>query len=249
MFHLISATFVIAIGGLLALPVCAQTAGHGADFTGTYEFVGPLLAIGPCDGRINGKWETRCTNYPYNEKGRQATIAAVDDGSVDCVPDGLARLNTRTLYAIQIWHESESVKIKYQFGDILRTIWLDGEPVPTGTPSSLHGYSTGKWMGDTLYIETTHLKPSFFAPMSGNRIGGPTSDQARIIERWWPSPREGNLLMDMVLDDPINYDDKFLLHRREWSGTDLGTLETWDCVPATELFSEDEPDLDKFFEN
>ena len=55
--------------------------------------------------------------------------------------------------------------------------------------------------------------------------------------------------MDMVLDDPINYVDKFLLHRREWSATDLGTLETWDCVPATELFSEDEPDLDKFFEN
>ncbi len=140
-FHCLpSATSVAALLGLLATSVHGQPADHGADFTGTYEFVGPLLAIGPCDGVINGKWETRCTNYPYNETGRQKTIAAVDDGSVDCVPDGLARLNMRTLYDIQIWHEPEAVKIKYQFGDIVRTIRLDGEPAPADAPHSLHGY-------------------------------------------------------------------------------------------------------------
>jgi hypothetical protein len=239
----------VAILGLLATSAIAQPAGHGADFTGTYEFIGPLLAIGPCDGVINGKWETRCTNYPYNEAGRQKTIAALDDGSVDCVPDGLARLNMRTLYHIQIWHEPEAVKIKYQFGDIVRTIHLDGEPAPADTEHSLHGYSIGKWMGDTLQIETTHLSPSYFAPIGGGRMGGPTSDHATIIERWWPSPTDGNLLMDMVLDDPVNYDSSFLLHRREWQETDLGKLEPWNCVPASEVLFEDDPDLDKFFEN
>ena len=150
-FHCLpSATSIAAIFGLLATSVQGQPADHGADFTGTYEFVGPLLAIGPCDGVINGKWETRCTNYPYNEAGRQKTIATVDDGSVDCVPDGLARLNMRTLYDIQIRHEPEAVKIKYQFGDIVRTIHLGGEPAPADTPHSLHGYSIGQWMGDTL---------------------------------------------------------------------------------------------------
>jgi len=249
-FHwLRSAISLAAIFVLLATSVHGQTADHGADFTGTYEFVGPLLAIGPCDGVINGKWETRCTNYPYNEAGRQKTIAAVDDGSVDCVPDGLARLNMRTLYDIQIWHETDAVKIKYQFGDIVRTIHLDGEPAPADTQHSLHGYSTGKWMGDTLYIETTHLAPSFFAALGGNRMGGPISDQARIIERWWPSPSDGNLLLDMVLADPVNYESSFLLHRREWRETDVGELEPWNCVPASEVLFEDDPDLDKFFEN
>jgi hypothetical protein len=30
-------------------------------------------------------------------------------------------------------------------------------------------------------------------------MGGPTSDQARIIERWWLSPSDGNLLMAQLL--------------------------------------------------
>ena len=244
--HEIAASIIILLSSLNAT---AQSPGEGADFTGTYEFVGPLLAIGPCDGRINGKWETRCTDYPYNDTGKEKSIAAVDDGSVDCVPDGLARLNTRTLYDIQIWQESDAVKIKYQFGDIIRTINLNGQPAPPDTPLSLHGYSTGKWMGDMLYIETTRLAPSFFAPGTDGRVRGPISDQAKVIERWWPSPVAGNLLMDMVLDDPINYEHAFLLHRREWSATDLGELEPWNCVPASELLFEEDPDLDKFFEN
>jgi hypothetical protein len=249
MRRLIPTLSVAAVLSFLAVSTHAQSPGHTADFTGTYEFVGPLLAIGPCDGLINGKWESRCTNYPYNSAGKEKSIAAVDDGSVDCIPDGLARLNTRTLYDIQIWQESDVVKIKYQFGDIVRTINLNGQPVPPDTPHSLHGYSSGKWMGDTLLIETTHLEPSFFAPGADGRVRGPISNQARIIERWWPSPTERNLLMDMVLDDPVNYEHAFLLHRREWSATDLGDLEPWNCVPASELLFEDDPDLDKFFEN
>jgi hypothetical protein len=245
--HLTTAALAILL--LLTLTANAQAPVPGADFTGTYEFVGPLLAIGPCDGRINGKWETRCTNFPYNEAGKEKSIAAVDDGSVDCVPDSLARLNTRTLYDIQIWHESDAVKIKYQFGDIVRTVHLDGKPPPPDTAHSRHGYSVGKWMGDTLYVETSHLEAAFFAPGADGRVRGAMSEQAKIVERWWPSPIAGNLLMDMVLDDPVNYEHAFLLHRREWSATDLGQLEPWDCVPATELLFEDDPDLDKFFEN
>ena len=68
-----SVTSIAAIVGLLTTAVQGQPADQGADFTGTYEFVGPLLAIGPCDGVINGKWETRCTNYPYNDAGRHCS--------------------------------------------------------------------------------------------------------------------------------------------------------------------------------
>jgi hypothetical protein len=118
-------------------------------------------------------------------------------------------------------------------------------------PSSLHGYSTGKWMGDTLYIETTRLSPAFFAVLGGadaGRLGGPTSGKAKIIERWWPAPNGRNLMMDMVLDDPLYYEEPFLLHRREWQMTDRGDLEPWNCVPAGELLIDEDADLDAFFE-
>lgn len=245
-----------ALVGVVALVATCGSVGavadefqHGADFSGTYEFVGPLIAIGPCDGRINGKWETRCVNYPFNERGRQTTIDARQDGSVNCVPDGLARLNTRTLYDIQFVYEPDAILIRYQYGDVERRIHLNGRPPPADTPHSLHGYSVGRWLGDTLYIETSHLSPAFFAIVGGGRIGGPTSEQARIIERWWPAPTPGNLLMDMVLDDPVYYERPFLLHRREWLRTDEGELEPWDCVDASGLLLDEEMNLDDFFKN
>ena len=57
MRRLSSTISVAAVLSILAVSTHAQSPGHTADFTGTYEFVGPLLAIGPCDGLINGKWE------------------------------------------------------------------------------------------------------------------------------------------------------------------------------------------------
>lgn len=222
------------------LPVPANSQ---SDFTGTYAVDGPLLAVGPCDGHINGKWESRCKAYPITEQGAAFTVDGKDDPAVHCVPDGLARINMRTLYEIQIRHDADAVKIKYQFGDVIRTIHLDGRPPPEDTPHSQHGYSVGKWQGDTLVIDTTHLAPSFF-----QYSGGPTSERARIIERWWPSPNPGNLLMDMVLDDPVYYTKPFLLHRREWIASDTGELEPWNCESAADVLLEDDPDLDAFFD-
>ena len=228
----------------------AQPEGHGVDFRGVYRVDGPLLAVGPCDGRINGRWDTGCSNYPYTEAGRDLSIPAVENGSVDCVPDALVRLNMRTLYSIQLSHEPSSVLIKYQFGDVVRTIHLDGRAPPPDAPHTLHGYSVGRWMGDMLYIETTNLSPSFFSLIggaAGTRIGGPTSDSARVTERWWPSPNAGNLLMDMVLDDPVYYERPVLLVRREWIATDATGIEPWDCVSASDVLLTDDPDLDAFF--
>lgn len=241
---------IAVVAAALLLPATAAARDDAAiDFTGTYEFAGPLIAIGPCDERINGRWETRCVAFPYNDAGRGLTIDARHDGSVECARDGLARLNTRTLYDIRIEQGADVITIRYQYGDVVRQIFLDGRTPPADTPHTLHGFSTGRIEGDTLVIETTHLAPAFAAIAGDGRIGAPTGTRARIVERWWPAPTPGNLLMDMVLDDPEYYERPFLMHRREWSRIGDHALEPWDCVDASELLFDDAPDLDEFFGN
>ena len=252
------AMFLILIGAL-AVPVSfAQLAGHGADFTGVYSANGRenagLVRIGrSCEATADETLACRTRNYPYNELGARTTISALEDGSAECVPDGLVRLHSRSLYNLQISHEPDAVIIAHQFGGVVRTIHLDGRPAPPGTPHTHQGYSVGEWRGDVLHVETTHLSPAFFALMVGSEtatLGGPTSDQARVIERWWPSQNDNAVMMDMVVDDPVYYEEPFLLYRRElFVVPTLAEIDEWDCVSTVDVLLNDNPDLDAFFDN
>ena len=78
-----------------------------------------------------------------------------------------------------------------------RTIYMDGRPHPG--PNAAHtwmGFSTGRWDGDMLIIETTHLKQGWV-----RRNGIPMSDRAHMTEYW---VRNGDLLTQIVmLFDPV----------------------------------------------
>ena len=55
-----------------------------------------------------------------------------------------------------------------------RTIWMDGRPHPSQfAPHTWAGFSTGVWEGDTLRIETTHIKSGYL-----RRNGIAFSDEA-----------------------------------------------------------------------
>lgn len=59
-----------------------------------------------------------------------------------------------------------------------RVLWMDGRPHPPAeAPHSFVGFSTGKFEGDKLVVETSHLKASWL-----RRNGMPLSDQASMVE-------------------------------------------------------------------
>jgi glyoxylase-like metal-dependent hydrolase (beta-lactamase superfamily II) len=59
-----------------------------------------------------------------------------------------------------------------------RTIWMDGRPHPPAwAPHTWMGFSTGRFVGNALRVETTHLKQGWL-----RRNGLPESDQATTIE-------------------------------------------------------------------
>ncbi len=61
-----------------------------------------------------------------------------------------------------------------------RRVWMDGRVAPADTPATPMGFSVGRWDGEALLVETTHLSPGWLdgsgLPMSG--------DGTRIVERY-----------------------------------------------------------------
>ena len=78
-----------------------------------------------------------------------------------------------------------------------RTIWMDGRPHPPAyAPHTWMGFSTGRWQGDRLIVETTHIKNGWH-----RRNGVPMSDQATMTE--YLVPHEDTFTHIAVIRDPV----------------------------------------------
>ena len=132
-------------------------------------------------------------------------------------------------YAFQVEQLADRVTFTYEKDDIVRTVWLEGHghPEPATGAFYMHGYSTGRYDGNQLVVDTTRFA---FDPagLAGDFMSAPSSTQKRLIERYW---REGdNLRMDLTVEDPI-----FLLGSinfvMEWRPSDQPLSLPWDCDP------------------
>ena len=78
-----------------------------------------------------------------------------------------------------------------------RTIWMDGRPHPPEYAAhTWQGFSTGRWEGDMLTVETTHIKQGWM-----RRNGVPQSDLSELTEHFI---RHGDTMTHItVIDDPV----------------------------------------------
>src|SRR5690606_18711174 len=78
-----------------------------------------------------------------------------------------------------------------------RTIWMDGRPHPPRyAPHTWMGFSTGRWQGDRLVVETTHIKNGWH-----RRNGVPMSDRATMTE--YLVPHDDTITHIAVIRDPV----------------------------------------------
>jgi glyoxylase-like metal-dependent hydrolase (beta-lactamase superfamily II) len=104
---------------------------------------------------------------------------------------------------LRIWQEKDpdtqqvvAIKNYISTWSQFRTIWMDGRPHPPDyAPHTWMGFSTGKWEGDILTVETSHLKTGWV-----RRNGIVMSDHATMTEHFI---RHGDFLTHvMILHDP-----------------------------------------------
>jgi hypothetical protein len=111
---------------------------------------------------------------------------------------------TQGPFPMEIHQGTEFIIFKMEYYDIVRIVFMDGRPHPTGDfPHSKTGHSIGRWEGSTLVVDTTHLSP---ATITNN--GLEHSDKIHVIERFRLSEDGKTLLSTMEFEDPEVLDNR-----------------------------------------
>ncbi|HEY7388768.1 MAG TPA: MBL fold metallo-hydrolase [Bryobacteraceae bacterium] len=156
--------------------------------------------------RIPGPDLVDYLGLPINDAARQRAEAW--NASRLTLPEEQCRVHVapyiyRGPLDLRIWQEKDpdtqaviAIKNYISTWSQTRTIWMDGrQHPPAWAPHTWMGFSTGKWEGDVLTVETTHLKTGWV-----RRNGLVMSDQATMTEHFI---RHGDYLTHVtILKDP-----------------------------------------------
>jgi len=105
------------------------------------------------------------------------------------------------------------ILIVYESNYGIRTIYTDGRRLPKqGEPQPFwHGYSVGRWEGDTLVVESNNFRGALTnQPGDGwlDQRGSPFTDALTLTERF-RRPNFGKLEIDVTINDPKAYTRPF----------------------------------------
>src|SRR5688572_4083863 len=162
----------------------------------------------------------------------KALVAAFDEYAApkyDCSPATLPIIFGDP-YAWSIEQRADRVIISYEKDDVVRTVWLEGKgpPPPRHGLLFMHGYSTGRYEGNQLVIETSRFTfdPEGFA---GDALNAPSSTQKRLTERY---TRTGDILrLELTAEDPIFLREP-ITYTMEWRVSAEPLSLPWSCDPA-----------------
>ena len=186
-----------------------RTADGKPDFSGIWQLEPEPCPPGGClDYQAAREFLNLGARLPGGLPYRPAAAALVkerreqfakDDPVGFCKPAGAVRILTFPPYR-KILQLPDLVVILSERDVTYRQLFLDGRPLlddPTPTPN---GYSTGRWEGDTLVVQTNGLREGTWL----DRLGSPISGAAKMTERF-RRVNFGLLEIDLTIDDPKEY--------------------------------------------
>ena len=159
------------------------------------------IAIPPEFTNIGQSIEGGLPYQPWAAELVKATRAAnrPNDPMSRCLPPGIVRLEVFPLFRKMIQVPGLLVILNEQNASY-RQILTDGRPLPLDPNPSWNGYSSGKWEGDTLVVETTGFRDALWLDTGGS----PLTDAARVTERF-RRVNYGTLEIELTVDDPKAY--------------------------------------------
>jgi len=129
-------------------------------------------------------------------------------------------------YPMEIVQRPEQITILYELHNDVRRIYFGARNAPDADRLPFrNGYSTGRWEGDTLVVETTHLVEQVDARY-------PHSAQARVVERYrlaTGAKGERVLVIDFTMTDPLFYTQP-VMGQKKWMAVPNGHLLPYDCA-------------------
>lgn len=116
-----------------------------------------------------------------------------------CVPTNVVDIHTVPEFK-KFVQTPDLLLILHEFNANYRQIFLDGRPLPDDPNPSWKGYSTGRWDGDTLVVQTNGMRDGLWLDLAGD----PMTDAAKVTERF-RRLNYGNMQIEVTVDDHKAY--------------------------------------------
>jgi hypothetical protein len=123
-----------------------------------------------------------------------------DNPDAHCLPLGNLQLHTHP-QPRKIVQTPDVIVMLYEGNGGVRQIFTDGRPLPANDPQPWwFGYSTGRWVGDALVVETTGFRDGGWLDVNGSPLTG----AARMTERYRRTSF-GFMEIEVTVDDAKAY--------------------------------------------
>jgi hypothetical protein len=133
-------------------------------------------------------------------KSKRTAENAKDNPDAHCLPLGNMQLHLHP-EPRKIIQTPKQIVILYEGNGGVRQIFTDGRALPAHDPQPWwFGYSTGKWAGDTLVVETSGFRDGGWLDVNGS----PLTDKGKMTERF-RRVNFGTLELELTVDDARAY--------------------------------------------
>ncbi|PWU12205.1 MAG: hypothetical protein C5B51_01105 [Terriglobia bacterium] len=176
---------------------------------------------------VNIGWSLK-DGLPYQPWAAQVVKERVatnrrDDPFSYCLPAGSLRMHVVPLLR-KIIQAPGLLLILNEVHGMYRQIFTDGRPLPVDPQPSWNGYSTAKWDGDTLVVQTNGFRDGLWLDTRGS----PLTDAAKLTERF-RRVDYGHLEVEATVDDPKAYTRPWTIKLKQVIALDTDLLD-YICV-------------------
>jgi hypothetical protein len=135
---------------------------------------------------------------------------AIDDPHIRCLPDNFLRAYGLP-HMLKFVHTPSLLVVLNEMNAGYRQVFTDGRKLPEDPAPAWQGYSSAKWSGDTLVIDTIGLRDDTWIDWNGSVV----TEAAKVREEM-RRPDFGHLEVKVTVDDPKAYTHPWTvtLHQR-----------------------------------
>jgi len=215
------------------------TAGIPRTPDGKVNMTAPAPRVPDGHPDLTGIWQPRNTKYlndlaaDYKPAELQMTPAAEafwkarnqyqrgwEESDARCLPPGVPKVSTAP-NPFKVIQEPKLIVFLYETFGLRRQIFMDGRVLGKDPNPTWLGYSTAKWDGDALVVDTVGFNGKAWL----DKVGHPITESTHVTERFRRTDF-GHLESIVTIDDPASY-------RKPWDVT-----LHFDYLPNTEIIED-----------
>ena len=138
------------------------------------------------------------TPYAKDLLAKHVARNSKDNPEASCLPMGNMQFWTQG-FPRKFVHTPKLLVVLYEASAGVRQIYIDGRSLPKpGDPQPYYyGYSSARWEGDTLVVESNNFRDDGWLDI----VGTPTTDQLKMTERF-TRVSYGRMNIDITVEDP-----------------------------------------------